>query len=46
MKTNFKPDGYNCVSPYFIVDDPQRFIDFLKKVFDGELTRFFKKEKC
>ncbi len=44
MKTNFKPDGYNCVSPYFIVDDPQRFIDFLKTVFDGELTRFFKKD--
>lgn len=44
MKTDFKPDGYNCVSPYFIVDDPQRFIDFLKIVFDGELTRFFKKD--
>lgn len=44
MKTNFKPDGYNCVSPYFIVDDPERFIDFLKLVFEGELTRFYKKD--
>ena len=44
MKTKFKPDGYNCVSPYFIVDDPQKFIDFLKTVFDGEATRCFKKD--
>ncbi|NHF58517.1 VOC family protein [Flavobacteriaceae bacterium TP-CH-4] len=44
METNFKPDGYNCVSPYFIVDDPQCFIDFLKTVFDGDVTRCFTKD--
>lgn len=44
MKTNFKPDGYNCISPYFIVENPQQFIDLLKTVFDGELVRHFKNE--
>ena len=41
MLTNFKPEGYNCISPYFIVEDPQRFIDFLIRVFSGELVRSF-----
>ena len=44
MKSNFKPNGYNSVSPSFIVDDPQKFIDLLTTVFDGEVTRFFKKD--
>lgn len=44
MNTNFKPDGYNCISPYFIVDDPQQFIDLLKTVFDGEVLRCFTNE--
>ena len=35
----FKPDGYNSVSPYFIVDGAQRFIDLLKQIFDGEELR-------
>ncbi|WP_422082118.1 hypothetical protein [Ulvibacterium sp.] len=42
MTTDFKPDGYNSVSTYFIIKDPQRLIDLLKTVFDGELLRCFK----
>lgn len=37
----FKPDGYQSVSPYLMVPDAQRTIDFLKLVFDAiELRRF------
>lgn len=39
MKKNFKPDTYNSVSPYFIVDDAQAFTDFLVKVFKAEPLR-------
>lgn len=32
----FKPDGYNSLSPYLIVDDAQATLDFIKAVFDVE----------
>jgi PhnB protein len=36
-----KPDGYNAVSPYLIVNDAARTIDFLVAVMDAkELRRF------
>ncbi|HET9204533.1 MAG TPA: VOC family protein, partial [Acidimicrobiia bacterium] len=34
-----KPQGYNSVSPYLIVDDAAALIDFLVTVFDGEDLR-------
>ena len=38
---NFKPNGYNSVSPYFIINGAQRLIDLLKQVFDAkELRRY------
>ena len=41
MITSFKPTGYNSVSPYFIVDGAQKFIDLMKVIFDAkELRRF------
>jgi PhnB protein len=41
MSQPFKPKGYNSVSPYFIVNGAQRFIDLMKTVFDAkELRRF------
>lgn len=41
MNTDFKPTGYNCVSPYFITAEAQRFIDQLKQIFDlKELRRY------
>ena len=37
----FKPDGYNSVSPYFIVQGAQQLIDLLKSIFDAkELRRY------
>jgi uncharacterized glyoxalase superfamily protein PhnB len=41
MRNDFKPTGYNSVSPYFIVNDAQKFINLMKDIFDAkELRRF------
>lgn len=41
MNKEFKPANYNSLSPYFIVDGAQEFIDLLKQVFDAkELRRY------
>ena len=40
MKT-YKPDNYNSLSPYLIVDNAQKLVDLLKVIFDAvELRRF------
>jgi len=39
MKNNFKPEGYNSVSPYFIVNGAQKFIDLLKQIFNTKDLR-------
>jgi PhnB protein len=41
MNVPYKPQGYNSVSPYLIVDGADRAIDFLVRVFGAvELHRF------
>lgn len=41
MGTPYKPDNYNSVSPYLIVDGADSTISFLKEVFGAvELRRF------
>lgn len=35
----YKPDGYNSVSPYLLVNGAQASIDFLVAVFDAEKLR-------
>ena len=41
MTQAYKPDNYNTVSPYLIVADADRTIEFLKNVFSAfELRRF------
>lgn len=39
MDKDFKPTGYNSVSPYFIVNGAQKFIDLLKEIFDAKGLR-------
>jgi PhnB protein len=40
MSVQYKPEGYNSVSPYLIVDGANSTIEFLKSVFDAtELRR-------
>jgi uncharacterized glyoxalase superfamily protein PhnB len=41
MIKEFKPTNYNSVSPYFIVNGAQKFIDLMKEIFDAkELRRY------
>ena len=41
MEKQFKPIGYNSVSPYFIVSGGQKFIDLMKEIFNAkELRRY------
>ncbi|EOR95355.1 Glyoxalase/bleomycin resistance protein/dioxygenase [Arcticibacter svalbardensis MN12-7] len=41
MDMSYKPEQYNSLSPYLIVDDAQKLVDLLKIVFDAkELRRF------
>lgn len=40
MKTS-KPENYNSLSPYLIVDNAQKLVDLLKAIFNAiELRRF------
>jgi PhnB protein len=41
---SFKPQNYNSLSPYLIVDDAQRLIDLLKIVFNASELRRFNRE--
>ena len=41
MTRSYKPDNYNSVSPYLIVDGAERTIDFLIAAFDAEELRRF-----
>ncbi len=44
MGKQFKPMGYNSVSPYFIVNGAQKFIDLMKQIFDAKELRRYDKE--
>ena len=39
MVQAFKPEGYNSVSPYFVVDEAQKFLDLLVLIFDATPLR-------
>lgn len=36
---NYKPKGYNSVSPYFVATEPDRFIELLSKIFGAKQLR-------
>jgi uncharacterized glyoxalase superfamily protein PhnB len=41
MKKQYKPTGYNSVSPYLVVKGAQKMIDILKAIFNAnELRRY------
>ena len=40
---NFKPNNYNSVSPYFMVDDAKRMINLLTELFDAKVHRRYEK---
>ncbi|GAB4395272.1 MAG: VOC family protein [Microscillaceae bacterium] len=37
----YKPEAYNSLSPYLIVDDAQRLVDLLTVIFDAKTLRRF-----
>lgn len=38
---NYKPENYNSLSPYLLVDDAQKLVDLLKIIFNAnELRRY------
>ena len=41
MSGTFKPEGYNSVSSYLVVEGAARLIDFLKEAFDAKQLRRF-----
>ena len=36
MNNHYKPEGYSTVTPYIIVAEADRFIEFVKSCFDAE----------
>ena len=44
MKKTFKPQHYNSLSPYLVMDNAAQFIDFAKKVFHAQERRKFQHE--
>lgn len=45
--SHFVPKGFSQVVPYFIVEDGERFIDFLKKSFDAlEVEKHLDRYNC
>lgn len=43
MANSFKPQGYNAISPYFIVDEPEKWSKLIKDIFQAEETRRFER---
>ena len=39
MKQSFKPENYNSLSPYLIVDGANRFMELLRQVFNAQEKR-------
>ena len=37
MSVKSIPDGYHTITPYLIVEDADKLVEFVEKIFDGEL---------
>jgi PhnB protein len=44
MSKLYKPEGYNSLSPYLVVQGAQRMVDLLKKIFGARVLRRFDNE--
>lgn len=43
MNKRYKPENYNSLSPYLVVDGAQKMIDLLKEIFHAEELRRYDK---
>ena len=41
---NYKPENYNSLSPYLLVDEAQKLVDLLKVIFDAKELRRYEDE--
>ncbi|EON74845.1 Glyoxalase/bleomycin resistance protein/dioxygenase [Lunatimonas lonarensis] len=41
-KSPYKPAGYNSVSPYFIVEEADRFVALMQQIFDAKMLREYR----
>lgn len=37
MSVNFIPDGYYTITPYMVVEDADKLVEFVEKTFNGQL---------
>ncbi len=44
MSATYKPDNYNSLSPYLIVDNAQKLIDLVKIIFNANQLRRFDRD--
>ena len=44
MNADFKPQGYNSVSPYFVVSDGDKFIELISHIFNAKPLRRYENE--
>jgi PhnB protein len=42
MYTDYKPKGYNSVSPYFIIEEADRFVALMRQIFDARELRTYR----
>lgn len=40
--STYKPTGYNSVSPYFIIEEADRFVALMKQIFDANVLREYR----
>ena len=44
-QNSYKPQGYNSLSPYLIVDEAQKLVDLLISIFEAQELRRFEDER-
>lgn len=37
MSVTYKPEGYHTITPYIIVENADELVEFIEKIFDGQL---------
>ncbi|MCC5937779.1 MAG: VOC family protein [Lunatimonas sp.] len=40
--STYKPSGYNSASPYFILEDADRFVALMQQIFDAKMLREYR----
>lgn len=38
MSVNYVPEGYHTITPYLVVEDAEKLIEFIQTIFDGKLV--------